>query len=88
MFQQSETALRQIAQLGFQQSDVRHIVLTHFDFDHIGVPLRLRSYEGMTAFNRRQLRDNRARLAELYERGEHLDIVCAHDPGLFEQTSR
>ncbi|PJE24387.1 MAG: hypothetical protein CK431_06280 [Mycobacterium sp.] len=200
--QQSETAVHQIAQLGFQRSDVRHIVLTHFDFDHIGgladfpdaqvhvtaaeargavhapslrerlryrsvqwahgpklvehgpegeswrgfacaktlsaisdgvvlvpmpghtrghaavavcasegagekwvlhcgdafyhrgaldrsgVPLLLRTYEGASAFNRRQLRDNQARLAELYERGEpDLDIVCAHDPSLFEQAS-
>lgn len=32
----SETAVHQIEQFGFQTSDVRHIVLTHFDFDHIG----------------------------------------------------
>lgn len=31
-----ETAIHQIEQLGFRTSDVRHIVLTHFDFDHIG----------------------------------------------------
>ncbi|MCV7280606.1 MBL fold metallo-hydrolase [Mycolicibacterium flavescens] len=31
-----ETALRQIERLGFQREDVRHIVLTHFDMDHIG----------------------------------------------------
>jgi glyoxylase-like metal-dependent hydrolase (beta-lactamase superfamily II) len=36
VFQQAETAARQIQQLGFQISDVRHIVVTHFDFDHIG----------------------------------------------------
>lgn len=36
VFQQSETALRQLEKLGFSASDVRHIVLTHFDFDHIG----------------------------------------------------
>jgi len=201
VLQESETALHQIAQLGFQQSDVRHIVLTHFDFDHIGgladfpdahvhvttaeargavhapslrerlryrsvqwahgpnlvehdpdgeswrgfarakalseisdgvvlvpmpghtrghaavavragegagdrwvlhcgdafyhhgaldrsgVPLMLRTYEGASAFNRGQLRENQARLAELYERGERdLEIVCAHDRGLFEQA--
>lgn len=32
----SETALRQIEQLGFTRSDVRHIIVTHFDADHIG----------------------------------------------------
>jgi glyoxylase-like metal-dependent hydrolase (beta-lactamase superfamily II) len=33
---ESETALRQIEQLGMKASDVRHIVLTHLDFDHAG----------------------------------------------------
>jgi glyoxylase-like metal-dependent hydrolase (beta-lactamase superfamily II) len=31
-----ETALRQIEALGFAGRDVRHIVLTHLDFDHAG----------------------------------------------------
>lgn len=31
-----ETAIRQIEALGFSASDVRHIVLTHLDFDHAG----------------------------------------------------
>ncbi|MDX3586972.1 MULTISPECIES: MBL fold metallo-hydrolase [Streptomyces] len=31
-----ETAARQIEALGFQRDDVRHIVVTHFDSDHIG----------------------------------------------------
>lgn len=30
------TAVRQVARLGFAVSDVRHIVLTHLDFDHAG----------------------------------------------------
>jgi glyoxylase-like metal-dependent hydrolase (beta-lactamase superfamily II) len=30
------TAIRQIQQLGFDPRDVRHIVLTHLDFDHAG----------------------------------------------------
>ena len=33
---EQETALRQIERLGFSASDVRHIVLTHLDFDHAG----------------------------------------------------
>lgn len=32
----AETAVRQIENLGFRRDDVRHIVLTHFDLDHIG----------------------------------------------------
>jgi len=31
-----ETAAHQVEQLGFKPSDVRHIVLTHLDFDHAG----------------------------------------------------
>jgi glyoxylase-like metal-dependent hydrolase (beta-lactamase superfamily II) len=30
------TALRQVEELGFSAADVRHIVLTHLDFDHAG----------------------------------------------------
>jgi len=32
----AETALRQVERLGFSGSDVRHIVLTHLDSDHVG----------------------------------------------------
>lgn len=31
-----ETAVRQLMRLGFAPTDVRHIVLTHLDFDHAG----------------------------------------------------
>ncbi|MBB1051650.1 MBL fold metallo-hydrolase, partial [Dietzia sp. CW19] len=32
----SETAYRRIEAMGFDPREVRHIVLTHMDFDHIG----------------------------------------------------
>lgn len=35
-FREEMTAVRQVEQLGFRASDVRHIVLTHLDFDHAG----------------------------------------------------
>ena len=35
-FRMRETALRQIEALGYSARDVRHIVLTHLDFDHAG----------------------------------------------------
>lgn len=35
-FRREETALHQIEALGFKAADVRHIVLTHLDFDHAG----------------------------------------------------
>jgi len=35
-FREEETALRQVEALGYRARDVRHIVLTHLDFDHAG----------------------------------------------------
>jgi glyoxylase-like metal-dependent hydrolase (beta-lactamase superfamily II) len=35
-FRREETALHQVQALGFSARDVRHIVLTHLDFDHAG----------------------------------------------------
>ena len=35
-FRMEETALHQVRQLGYSARDVRHIVLTHLDFDHAG----------------------------------------------------
>lgn len=35
-FREDMTAVRQIERLGFSATDVRHIVLTHLDFDHAG----------------------------------------------------
>jgi glyoxylase-like metal-dependent hydrolase (beta-lactamase superfamily II) len=35
-FREDMTAVRQIERLGFSARDVRHIVLTHLDFDHAG----------------------------------------------------
>jgi glyoxylase-like metal-dependent hydrolase (beta-lactamase superfamily II) len=35
-FRQEMTALHQIRRLGFKAADVRHIMLTHLDFDHAG----------------------------------------------------
>ena len=35
-FDPEQTAVRQLQRLGFSPSDVRHIVLTHLDFDHAG----------------------------------------------------
>lgn len=36
LLDENETALCQVQQLGFSEKDVRHIVLTHLDFDHAG----------------------------------------------------
>ncbi|MBP2478653.1 glyoxylase-like metal-dependent hydrolase (beta-lactamase superfamily II) [Crossiella equi] len=36
VLRQHETAIRQVEALGHKASDVRHILLTHLDFDHAG----------------------------------------------------
>ncbi|MEW6058431.1 MAG: MBL fold metallo-hydrolase [Bdellovibrionota bacterium] len=35
-FRSEMTALRQVQRLGFDPKDIRHIILTHLDFDHAG----------------------------------------------------
>ncbi len=35
-FREAHTAVRQVERLGYDPRDVRHIVLTHLDFDHAG----------------------------------------------------
>jgi glyoxylase-like metal-dependent hydrolase (beta-lactamase superfamily II) len=35
-YREQDTALRQVEALGFSSRDVRHIILTHLDFDHAG----------------------------------------------------
>jgi glyoxylase-like metal-dependent hydrolase (beta-lactamase superfamily II) len=35
-FREEMTALRQLERMGYRGSDVRHIVMTHLDFDHAG----------------------------------------------------
>jgi len=35
-FDVEETAARQVERLGFRRDDVRHVIVTHFDIDHIG----------------------------------------------------
>lgn len=51
------------------------------------VPASLRGMETVVAYALREVRDNHARLGELYERAE-LDpaIVNAHEPTLLEQA--
>jgi glyoxylase-like metal-dependent hydrolase (beta-lactamase superfamily II) len=36
LFDHRETAAHHVERLGFQPNDVRHIIITHFDADHIG----------------------------------------------------
>jgi glyoxylase-like metal-dependent hydrolase (beta-lactamase superfamily II) len=51
------------------------------------IPAILRTHESLMAFDRSQVRDNHARLAELHGRGEpDLTIVNAHDPVLLDRV--
>jgi glyoxylase-like metal-dependent hydrolase (beta-lactamase superfamily II) len=63
-FAEHMTAIRQIARLGFDPSDVRDIVLTHLDFDHAGglddfphANVHLLARERDAAFARRTILD-------------------------------
>jgi glyoxylase-like metal-dependent hydrolase (beta-lactamase superfamily II) len=58
----------------------------HGTLDNVSpIPRALRAMESFIAFNRKQVRANHARLAELSARNESdLLIVCAHDPELFD----
>jgi len=58
-FDPAETAVRQIEGLGFRAADVRHILLSHFDYDHIGgvsdfpgASIHVTSAEAFGAFQR------------------------------------
>lgn len=58
----AETAARQITDLGFDVTDVRHIVATHLDFDHIG---------GAADFPQAQVHTTTAEAAAIYGRNVH-----------------
>jgi glyoxylase-like metal-dependent hydrolase (beta-lactamase superfamily II) len=83
LLEESETAIRQVEALGFHPRDVRDIVLTHFDADHVG---------GLADFPwaRVHLTDAEAHAAwhprGLAERGRYLPGPRAHDPVLVRHT--
>jgi glyoxylase-like metal-dependent hydrolase (beta-lactamase superfamily II) len=57
--------------------------------DGTAVPRALTVTESLIAYERKRVRDNHARLAELYHRREpDLLIVCSHDPVLLERAKR
>ena len=51
------------------------------------MPRALAAFESVTAFDRKMMRDNHARLVELYHRREpDMFMVCSHDRTLYEQA--
>ena len=52
------------------------------------MPRALAAFEAVTAFDRKMMRQNHARLVELYQRREpDMFMVCAHDRKLYEQAN-
>ncbi len=72
-----ETALAQVAALGFSPDDVRHIVITHLDFDHAG---------GLSDFPRAKVhlhaREHAAAMARssFLEKQRYLSAQWSHRP--------
>lgn len=81
----AETAARQIESLGFRRADVRHIVLTHFDLDHIGgiadfpaAQVHVTSAEAMGAVHAPSRRE---RIRYRHQQWAHGPQLVEHDPG-------
>lgn len=83
VFDRNEAAVNQIRRLGFEPNDVRHIVITHFDADHVG---------GLTDFPWAQVHLTGAEaFAALHpktivERQRYLPAGHAHGPLLVEHA--
>jgi glyoxylase-like metal-dependent hydrolase (beta-lactamase superfamily II) len=79
----TEAAVNQVERLGFHRDDVRHIVLTHFDGDHIG---------GISDFPDAQIHVTAAEAFGAFRaptRGEKMrfrTVQWAHGPKLVEHT--
>lgn len=81
----AETAAQQIESLGWRRDDVRHIVLTHFDFDHIGgladfpeAQVHVTSAEAQGAVHAPSLRE---RIRYRSAQWAHQPKLVEHDPG-------
>ncbi|GAB2551042.1 MBL fold metallo-hydrolase [Nocardia heshunensis] len=84
-FDENETAIRQIECLGFDPHDVRDIVITHFDADHVGgladfpwARVHLTATEADAALHPRSLVEKRRYLQA--QRDHHPNLLC-HNPG-------
>ncbi len=79
-----ETAARQVERLGFRRDDVRHIVITHFDLDHIG---------GLADFPAAQVHVTAAEVAGAMtspswrERLRYRAVQWAHHPEIVEHDT-
>src|SRR5262249_62037694 len=77
----AETAARQVDRLGFRRDDVRHIILTHLDYDHTG---------GLSDFPRAEVHVTTAeaggamRSLSLWEKMRYRAPQWAHNPKITE----
>ncbi len=83
VFDPEEAAVVQLQRMGFDPRDVRHILLTHFDADHVGgladfpwASVHLTAAEAFAAQHP----------STLVERGRYRPATCAHGPRLIEHT--
>lgn len=83
VFDPNEAAINQIRRLGFEPSDVRHIVVTHFDADHVGgladfpwAQVHLTNAEAFAALHPKTL----------VEKQRYLPAGYAHRPFLVEHA--
>ena len=82
-FDPDETAARQVQRLGFRRDDVRHIVITHFDLDHIG---------GLADFPKAQVHvtvaeiDGAIRTPSWRERLRYRAVQWEHRPDIVEHS--
>ena len=83
VFEREEAAVNQVERLGFRRDDVRHIVITHFDGDHIG---------GICEFPEAQIHVTTAEALGAMRpptRGERVrfrPVLWAHGPKIVEHT--
>ncbi len=83
VFDHDETAGRQVERLGYSREDVRHIVITHFDMDHIG---------GISDFPDAQIHATSAEILgavrnpTFRERMRFRPVQWSHGPKLVEHT--
>ncbi|MFC9694455.1 MBL fold metallo-hydrolase [Kribbella sp. NPDC056951] len=75
----AETAIRQVEQLGFAATDVRDVVLTHFDLDHVGgladfpeAAVHVSAVEARAAVHAPSWQERRRYRAAQWSHGPHL----------------
>jgi len=88
VFDPAEAAVNQIRELGVEPTDVRHIVLTHFDADHIGgladfpwAQVHLTNAEAFAALHPKTLVEKQRYLPAGYAHGP---ILVEHAPAAAE----